>query len=235
MLYKLIYCDIIIISIGLGGDFVEITNLYLKTEELFKSFKENKIDLAPFHNIAKEILVYINVNDITYSELSNKGEIHHHSVNVAILGGKLGMFYNVNNIYNLILGSLLHDVGKFYINQSILNKKEKLSEIERLVVAEHTTIGHKVISYYTNNKIIADIILKHHSIFNEIPINTDVYKLEDNQKYPLLCGIADITDAVLSHRSYKKPLPKEVIFIDLDEKGIINYQKELNALLKNIA
>ena len=64
---------------------MEITNLYLKTEELFKSFKENKIDLAPFHNIAKEILVYINVNDITYDELSNKGEIHHHSVNVAIL------------------------------------------------------------------------------------------------------------------------------------------------------
>ncbi len=87
MLYKLIYCDIIIISVGLGGDFVEITNLYLKTEELFKSFKENKIDLAPFHNIAKEILVYINENDITYGELSNKGEIHHHSVNVAILGG----------------------------------------------------------------------------------------------------------------------------------------------------
>lgn len=214
---------------------MEINDLYIRANIVFNDFKENKIDLIPFHNISKNICSIIEKKDITYSGLSNEGKTYQHAVNVAILSGKLGIFYNVDDLYNLVLGSLLHDIGKLYINQAILNKKGKLSNIERLVVAEHTTIGYKIIKYFTNNKIIADIILNHHVIFDKIPYNTDIAKFKSKEKYPLICGIADITDAVLSHRPYKKPLPKEVIFIDLNEKGIINFHNELNSLLKDIA
>lgn len=214
---------------------MELNELYIKTRNALNNFRDNEINLAPFHNITREICGLIKDNNISYSDLSNEGKLFQHSVNVAILSGKLGIFYNVDDIYNLVLGSLMHDFGKLYVNQSILNKKGKLNDIEKIIIKEHSTLGYKVISYFTNNEIVTDIVLEHHEVFKDIPQGTDIMKLENKRKYPLICGIADITDAVLSYRPYKRPLPKEIIFIDLSEKGIINYENKLNVLLEDIA
>ena len=214
---------------------MKVTNLYTKMEKTLNSLKENKLNFASFCSLAKEICDLIENDGVSYSDLTNKGELFQHSVNVAILSGELGIIYNINDIYNLVLGSLTHDLGKLYINQSILNKNGKLSDIEKIIVAEHANIGYKVIRYFTENEIVSDIVLKHHTVFNDISPNTDIRELKDKEKYPLICGIADVTDAVLSHRPYKKPLPKEVLFIDLNEKGLIGYYDNLNSLIGEIA
>jgi len=214
---------------------VNIDSIYAKTYDALSLFKENKVCLAPFYNIADVICDFIKDNNITYSDLSKEGELSQHAVNVAILSGQLGMFYDVEDVPNLVLGSLLHDLGKLYIDPSILNKNGKLSEVEKLVVEEHTTLGYKIVKHYTNNDTIADIILNHHTVFDNIPHNADMSEIDTKDKYPLICGIADITDAILSYRPYKPPLSKEVVFTTLNKKGITNFQNELNILLKDIA
>lgn len=214
---------------------MNIDSIYAKTYDALSLFKESKVCLAPFYNIADVIFDFIKDNNITYSDLSKEGELSQHAVNVAILSGQLGMFYDVEDVPNLVLGSLLHDLGKLYIDPSILNKNGKLSEVEKLVVEEHTTLGYKIVKHYTNNDTIADIILNHHTVFDNIPHNADMSEIDTKDKYPLICGIADITDAILSYRPYKPPLSKEVVFTTLNKKGITNFQNELNILLKDIA
>lgn len=214
---------------------MDIDSIYAKTDDALSLFKENKVCLAPFYNIADVICDFIKDNNITYSDLSKEGELSQHAVNVAILSGQLGMFYDVEDVPNLVLGSLLHDLGKLYINPSILNKNGKLSEVEKLVVAEHTTLGYKIVKHYTNNDTIADIILNHHTVFEKSPYNTDILELKNKDKYPLICGVADITDAILSYRPYKPPLSKDVVFSALNKKGVTNFKSSLGVLLKDIA
>lgn len=206
---------------------------YLEVNNNLMLFKKGEIDLQPFSEIALKIYNLIMNKTVTYNNLSNAGKLSNHLVNVAILGGNLGKLYEVNDLYSLILGCLLHDIGKMYISDDILNKKGKLNEVEKLIVSEHTVIGYKIISYYISDEKPRNIVLNHHSAFNSISFNTDIAKLDDSDKYPLICGMADITDAILSYRPYKKPLPKETIFQDFDNKGIINYSDKIGMVLGN--
>lgn len=208
-----------------------IKDLYKNTEKNLLLFENGNPDVHSFINIADDIYRLILSNNITYKDLSNEGKLHHHLVNVAILSGNLGILYNLDKIYSLILGGLLHDIGKLYIANSLLNKKSTLTEIERLILKEHTTIGYKIVSYFISDKITRDVVLRHHSILNNIKNNTDIYSLEPNDRYPLVCAMADIIDAILSYRPYKKPLSIDVIYKTFDNKGLINYGFNLNLVL----
>ena len=185
---------------------MNIDNFYSEIENSLLLFKEGLIDLQPFTHIALNINNFIINKKVTYKDLSNEGKLCQHLVNVAILGGNLGILYGVKELYSLVLGCLLHDIGKMYIDNSIFNKNGKLTDIERLVVAEHTVIGYKIVSHYIGNKIVRNIVLQHHDVFNKIPLETEIVTLKDMDQYAILCGMADIADAILSYRPYKKPL-----------------------------
>lgn len=211
-----------------------IESLYSEIEKSINYLKLGKTDLSPFESIATSICDLISKRNITYKNLSNKGELHNHFVNVAILGGKLGILYDANNLYDLILGCLLHDIGKLYIDEKLLNKKGPLTKIEKIIIDKHTLIGYEIANYYKKNEKVKSIILEHHTIFDKITKDTDISTLESDYKYPLLCGMADIIDAVLSYRPYKKPLLPSVIVDDFNKKGLINYKTCLTMLLGEI-
>lgn len=66
-----------------------------------------------------------------------------HSVNVALLAALVGMRlgYKEKGLKSLILGALLHDVGKNKVPKEILNKPGKLSDEEFSIVKQHPLNG----------------------------------------------------------------------------------------------
>lgn len=112
--------------------------------------------------------------------------------------------------------SILHDVGKVAIPESILKKPGKLDPEERKIIEEHTTKGQKVLEKASrildgNNYLLrlsSEITLHHHEHYdgNGYPAQAA------GQDIPLsarIVGLVDVFDALTSERPYKAPWPEE--------------------------
>src|SRR5258708_27202093 len=70
-----------------------------------------------------------------------------HSVDVAFYGHMLGRRLALDNAYlrDLALGSLLHDIGKMYVDDRALNNPGKLTTGEFKQVMRHTVLGFQLV------------------------------------------------------------------------------------------
>ena len=114
------------------------------------------------------------------------------------------------NMDFLLPSTQLHDVGKVAISDSILNKPEKLTAEELEIMKTHVTVGTNAIQK------IMDNTTEHAFLLHSLSIAGTHHEKWDGTGYPLkikgtniplegrLMAIADVYDALISERSYKK-------------------------------
>ena len=124
--------------------------------------------------------------------------------------------YSLNNSQKLLIpmASALHDIGKIGIDDKILNKPGRLTDQEFEIMKTHTVIGAHMIEsleQYQNEELIKtahDICRWHHERWDgrgypdglkgdEIPVSAQIVSL------------ADVYDALVSERVYKKAFTHE--------------------------
>jgi len=132
-------------------------------------------------------------------------DLRQHSLNVCYLSLKLADYagYAYEQKRTLIIGALLHDIGKSCIDESILNKPGKLTYNEFLIVKQHTILGVKMLEYFKESNEILPIILYHHERWDG-----KGYEGLAGENIPKLASIvtlADAFDAMTSYRPYQKP------------------------------
>ncbi len=114
---------------------------------------------------------------------------------------------NKNDLYNLCIGALLHDIGKAFIPKDILLKKDKLTDEELSIVRDHTAKGYEYLksnSYLTApSRIIA---FQHHERLDGSGYPNGLKEGQIN-KLAKIVAIADVYDAFTSDRPYKKASP----------------------------
>jgi putative nucleotidyltransferase with HDIG domain len=164
--------------------------------------------------IMNEILSRKNilVNLVDIKSLDNY--TYQHSVNVAILSMILGIQLKLSNyeLYTLCVGAMLHDVGKMFVPQEIVQKNDKLTEEEYKIIKDHTSKGYDYLKDSLDVSAMARIIaLQHH----ERP-NGQGYperrKGDNIHKLSKIVAIADVYDALTSDRPYRKAMsPNEAL------------------------
>lgn len=102
-----------------------------------------------FLNIRDKILqdiIYRTSGKVMYSsQIKLIGEYKKcHSLNVAILAGFVAKKMDLGEalISDMVLAGLLHDIGKYLIDEKILNK-QNLSNQEQKIMQSHTKVGYK--------------------------------------------------------------------------------------------
>jgi HD-GYP domain-containing protein (c-di-GMP phosphodiesterase class II) len=134
----------------------------------------------------------------------------------------------------LILGALLHDVGKIGIPDQILHKSERLSAEEQETMRQHVAHGVRIISGSAWLHQAREVIEFHHEKYdgsgylkglrgNEIPEVARIF------------AIADVFDALVSSRPYKPPLSvseaRQMILNDADT----HFDPDFVAVFANMA
>lgn len=129
-----------------------------------------------------------------------------HSVDVAtismILAKQQGL--SKQEIYEIGVTGLLHDVGKTKVPLEILNKPGKLDDDEFAVMKQHTVFGYRMIQ---NRKEFGEPIclgvLQHHEKINGrgYPVGCNASQI---CPYAKILSVADIYDALVTERPYKK-------------------------------
>ncbi|MGI5920800.1 MAG: HD-GYP domain-containing protein [Syntrophomonadaceae bacterium] len=127
-----------------------------------------------------------------------------HSVNVSILCILIGRWLKCDNITTKELGiaGLLHDIGKIYISNDILNKPDRLTEQEFEEMKKHPVLGYNLVCQDNFvNQDIANAVLMHHERLDGsgYPIGRGIARIGF---YPSVVAVADVYDAITSSRTY---------------------------------
>src|SRR3954451_20994659 len=103
----------------------------------------------------------------------------------------------------LVLGSLLHDVGKLAIGERILLKPAELTPEERSIVEEHSAIGSRIVEHVPGLAEIAPAVLHHHERWDgrgyPHGLRGDSIPLEAR-----IIAVADSFSAMTADRPYRR-------------------------------
>jgi HD-GYP domain-containing protein (c-di-GMP phosphodiesterase class II) len=104
------------------------------------------------------------------------------------------------------VGALLHDIGKVYIDQEILNKNGPLTKLEQEVMKRHPLNGLAMLLITGIPEFVKKAVLQHHEDFNGSGYPMNLKGLHIHILARLL-RITDTFDAMTSRRPYKDPHP----------------------------
>jgi HD-GYP domain-containing protein (c-di-GMP phosphodiesterase class II) len=202
------------------GKLDEIKSLYHSAQ------RHKKIDIRGVDDMVKAFIqgfTYgINPLGLMASLKSSDEYTFTHVVNVCILtmGQAEALGFGGNQLYQIGVASMLHDVGKLFIPEEIINKPGRLTDEERGIIETHTTEGARYLLRIDHIPKLAVLgAIEHHIKY-------------DGTGYPSFSGgwkpnivsqmiaISDVFDALRSRRVYSEPKPMELIFDILSkEKG----------------
>jgi len=183
----------------------------LSSDDLMKLCLEavKKADINAMLQLSKQIVTDLTTRPVSLdfrSTRSYRDYLSHHSVCVAVysvaIGIKLGL--SQMELEALSLAGLLHDIGQALMNKSLLLKKEKLTPDEYEQIKRHPKESYNFVAQDDRvPAIVKDAILAHHENYNGTGYPNQLS--EDN--IPMLARIlhvADVYDALMSKRPYKK-------------------------------
>jgi putative nucleotidyltransferase with HDIG domain len=159
-----------------------------------------------------------------------------HILNVSILSmhfaSRMGLVKD--DILDIGIAALFHDIGKMYISRSIIKKSARLTDDEFAKIEGHTVFGATILLRYTDTLGILPVVVafEHH-------LRADLKgypKLAFAQKPHLasaIVAVCDVYDALLGRRSYKASYPVNVIYeLMLKEKEKFFYPRLLDKFFK---
>lgn len=117
-------------------------------------------------------------------------------------------------MYELELSAIFHDIGKIGTPDAVLNKPSRLSEEEFNVMKQHPENSYEILKEFPLFEKIANNARLHHERFDGkgYPLGL---KGQDIPVAARIILIADTFDAMTSTRPYRKGLPYEVAFEEL--------------------
>jgi response regulator RpfG family c-di-GMP phosphodiesterase len=125
-----------------------------------------------------------------------------------LVGEKINL--SSNELYDLNLGSFLHDIGKTKVPINILNKPSKLTNDEWEVMKKHTIFGRQVLEKTKLPSLISasHIVEQHHERFNGNGYPYGFKGIEINIGAAIV-AVVDSYDAMTTNRVYSNGRPKE--------------------------
>jgi putative nucleotidyltransferase with HDIG domain len=154
------------------------------------------------------------VNALDARDQETKGHSIRVSKYMMDIAREMGVVEGSTQWLDMQRGSLLHDVGKIGVSDTILLKPGKLTEDEWAFMRQHPEIGYNMLRQVKFLEGPAEIILAHHERWDgegyprglreeEIPLGARIFP------------VVDTFDAMTSDRPYRKALPTQVAMTEI--------------------
>jgi len=108
-------------------------------------------------------------------------------------------------IEQLDMASIIHDIGKIYIAAEILSKPGKLDKLEFEMIKTHAEKGYEIVRNIDLPPKVAKVILQHHERLDGSGYPNGLKGDEILMKAKIL-SVADVVEAMASHRPYRPAL-----------------------------
>jgi PAS domain S-box-containing protein len=128
----------------------------------------------------------------------------------------------------LRLAALIHDVGKISVPVEILSKPGRLSENEFELIKVHAQAGHDVLQTVAFEQPVARMVLQHHERLDGSGY-PDGLRGDDILLEARVMAVADVYEAMISHRPYRPGLPAEAAIAELRNGAGVRYDEQVVA------
>ena len=196
-------------------EFESAVDAYRSSSNLIMEFMDDvRLGKSINTNAAKQVVSKC-VDSILHSpdalmwmtQLKNKDSYtSQHSMNVCILSIALGrqIKLSIEELNQVGLCGMMHDMGKMKIPLDILNKPDRLDDKEYKVMQSHTTHGWKLLMSSRNMYEGAiDVAYSHHERLTKGGYPRGLSE-ESLTPYTRMVAITDMYDAITSDRVYKR-------------------------------
>ncbi len=168
------------------------------------------VDISCLKNTVKDMVSHIMNDDTVFMALTGIRDIDNytflHCVDVCIYSviTAKALHLDYEEIQELALAAILHDIGKCKVPLSILNKPGRLNKEEFEIMKNHSLIGMEIVDQLPGlSKKIGQIISQHHEKWNGTgyPFGLKGCEIESAAR---IISIADVYDALTANRVYRK-------------------------------
>jgi len=141
----------------------------------------------------------------------------------------------------ILMGALLHDIGKAYLPFGLQHTSAKLDKYDLAIIQTHPILGYEVTKQCGLNEITSNIILMHHAnadgtgypIFDHTP-----YVENSVPDYVWLVAYADRFEAMTNQRMYKKAKDyptawKEILSMSREYKLPYKFTRVFSEIIKS--
>ena len=177
-----------------------------------ESYKEaQKKEHAMFEQTAEALANAIDAKD-KYTH-GHSARVAMYSVQIAREAGK-----SEEDCEKVYFAALLHDVGKIGVPDAIINKDGKLTNEEFAQIKMHPVYGNQILTSIQQSPYLSIGAHYHHEHYDGRGYPEGL-KGEDIPDIARIIAVADSYDAMTSKRSYRDPLPQQIVREEL-VKGI---------------
>lgn len=187
--------------------------IYTHSKSLFDAWIKNKeekyLPIEAIDILAEELVFVVNQERVTLSKfndfLDEKDSLSAHCVKVAffasIIGSQIGI--DMTDQKKLVLGAILHDIGKYELDDELLNKPDFLSESEIKKIQTHVDASVALVKRSgLKDRIVINAIKEHHERLDGsgYPRGIDSSRISSFAKIIAIC---DIFDALITIKPYR--------------------------------
>lgn len=120
------------------------------------------------------------------------------------------------------IAAALHDIGKIAISDSILHKPKRLTEKEKKIIQIHPIVGAEIVSRIKGLKDIVGGIKYHHERYDGSGYPEQL-KGEDIPIMARIIAVADVYDAMISDRPYRRGIIHELVKDEITINNLIQF------------
>ncbi len=131
----------------------------------------------------------------------------------------------------IFMAGSIHDIGKLSIPAEILSKPTELSEIEYLLIKEHSIRGYEILKDVESPWPLAEIVLQHHERMDGSGYPRGLKGDEIIMEARIL-AVADVVESMASHRPYRAALGLNAALEEIERnRGILYDEGVVDACL----
>jgi len=139
------------------------------------------------------------------------------------------MGFSYSELFELGVGSLLHDLGKTRISSEILHKPGKLTDEEFREIKKHPVLTYKILKEKVGDSISPLSLmtaLNHHERYDGsgYPCGLKGEKIHDMAG---ICAICDVYNAINTDRVYRKAVLSHEVYTMLINSGGTMFKPEI--------
>ena len=211
--------------VGIVENFKDITMLKRAEEELQHSLKNLR---KAMRGIIKAMALTVETRDPYTAG---------HQERVADLARSIAkeMRLSKKQIEGIRMAGVIHDLGKISVPAEILSKPGRLTEIEFSLIKTHSRVGYDILKTIDFPWPVAQMVLQHHERMDGsgYPQGLSGEKIMMESR---ILAVADVVEAMSSHRPYRPALGIDKALAEISEKRGVLYDPDgVDACLKLFA
>ena len=169
----------------------------------------------------------IELFDMLHNMRQINDSIYAHCLNVSLICCIMGewLHFSPQDLEQLALAGLLHDIGKTSLPKELLDKPGKYTPQEYELVRKHTFLGYNILKDQPLDIRVKRAALMHHERCDGSGYPQSLTG-KDIDSFAQIVAIADVYDAMTAARSYRAPLCPFQVIDAFEKEGLQKYHPE---------